>query len=218
MSQSRLEELRWQRTRGRFIGMVVGLLTVVVIAAYDLLTRTSPEEARSSFVSGVAALAGLDSVRPGMTIADLRRIRPNVVYAPGIGMREQIGRDTVWYAVYLPDAVQSGRPGPPDSEDVREIYLLESTPSPAAAESIWVARARTLRKAACRATDPETPDNMVRRSASAVSPEGYTYSVVVLDSAAPADAGTRAFIRISMAASNLYSSYVGSDSIPCPGV
>ena len=44
-----------------------------------------------------AALSDLKEVRLGMTVAELREIRPAVVSAPDVGAREVIAGDTVWY-------------------------------------------------------------------------------------------------------------------------
>ena len=67
-------------------------------------TTQAPSVALPQF----AALGELGNVRLGMTVAELRAIRPGIASAPFAGAREAVGSDTVWYIL--------DRPGPRERE------------------------------------------------------------------------------------------------------
>lgn len=69
-----------------------GIVAVVLLGCSGR-TAQAPSVALPQF----AALSGLSEVRLGMTVAELRAIRPRIVSAPFAGARETIGSDTVWY-------------------------------------------------------------------------------------------------------------------------
>lgn len=73
-----------------------------IVAAVLLGCSGRAPQAPSVALPQFATLSGLSEVRLGMTVAQLRTIRPRIVSAPFAGARETIGSDTVWYLLDPP--------------------------------------------------------------------------------------------------------------------
>lgn len=118
---------------GRCLARGCAIIAVAVTSACD-----EPPTPAQVFPS-VAAFRSLGEVRLGLTVDQLQKHRPHVIYAPHVGAREVIG-DTIYYGYEgaLTDAV----PRPGEKLPIGSLNPMRSIVSPA--WTTWREEADTL--------------------------------------------------------------------------
>lgn len=86
------------------------LILIAVVAAAVAFSGCGPRSGPGASVAlaQFAELRQLQDVRLGMTVEELRALRPAITTAPYAGALEAIGRDTIWYLLDRPPDREPG--------------------------------------------------------------------------------------------------------------